>query len=62
MPLTRPLRNSPGTNGLQPLGRSEVGGEMAERALMEPGLVPGKSPTALGVGTGVKTWVGTGWT
>lgn len=35
---------------------------MAERALMEPGLVPGKSPTALGVGTGVKTWVGTGWT
>lgn len=31
MPLTRPLRNSPGTNGLRPLGRSEVGGEMAEK-------------------------------
>lgn len=31
MPLTRPLRNSPGTNSLRPLGRSEVGGEMAEK-------------------------------
>lgn len=31
MPLTRPLRNSPGTNGLRPLGRSEVGAEMAEK-------------------------------
>lgn len=32
------------------------------RALMEPGLVPREVPMALGVGTGVKSWVGIGWT